>query len=375
LGRAPNYDVIVVGGGPAGSLVAAGLAACGLATLIVERTSYEEFRWGEFLSPHGKAAIDKSGVLEPGWEKAHAEAWEFASSWGSANALSRNYLSHPYGHALVLDRVQFDRSLAAGAQRRGATIVTGAHVTRATQSADCWRLAIGQNYKAVQLNCSFLVVCAGRTGPRLRCLQTRRHRIDKLVCFGLRLANYRGDVRPLIESYENGWTYSAGLPSGELMINLCTEQDEQACRRISKSLAWLIEEMSACSLTRARIVSCDLTDKREVKPFVADASSAYTRPVCGPGWCLAGDHAQSMDPLSSSGIAQATEHADSIVQAIGNTRALFGADLQAYRQHVEAEYRSYLTTRAQVYGLERRWPTPFWRQRSAPGAGLDPSQD
>src|SRR6266481_5991105 len=100
------------------------------------------------------------------------------------------------------------------------------------------------------------------------------------------------------------------------MINLFTEADRNLGRHIDKSLDFLLAEIAECPTACSRVMRSDPRTGEETETFVADASSAYTRPAADSGWCLAGDYAQSMDPLSSSGIAQALQHADLLSRAI-----------------------------------------------------------
>jgi flavin-dependent dehydrogenase len=366
-----HYDVTIVGAGPAGSLAATWLTAGGIETLLVESTQFLGSRVGEFLPPRTRRVIDESGVLAPGWERDHAEAWEFVSAWGSGTTSLRNYLCDPHGHALVLNRVAFDLSLALAAEREGAMLLTNARVLRAKRKGDRWHLIIDKNGSATRVTSSYLMLCNGRHGGRLPSLQMRQRHIDKLVCFGMRLSNQRGDRRPLIEPYAQGWAYSVALPTGELMVNLCTDADRGSCQRLSPSLAWLFDELASCPLTRARLLEAEPIGTAGVEVFVVNASSTYTRPAVGPGWCLAGDCAQSMDPLSSSGITEAVTHAHLITCEIAAAPSIDAVDLTGYRSHLDASYKAYLVARTEIYGQERRWPTPFWSRRGDVRYGLD----
>lgn len=363
---------MVVGAGPAGSVLAARLSAAGLKTLVVEKTRFDLDRVGEFLSPKARVAVDRLGLLPSAWKSQYVEISEFISCWGSPRSNFRNYIYDPYGHGLVLDRTHFNRSLAATAQRMGAKLLTAAALVSATRSFDGWTIAIRQMGAIRQFNCSFLVLAGGRQGVRLRSLQTNREHIDKLVCFVLRIKNFAGDGIPAIESYAHGWAYSVKLPCGDLMINLCTESASRP-KRLSKSLRFLFEEVGACPIARSRLLGTDPKRADDVEAFVTDASSARTRPVAGPGWCLAGDCAQSMDPLSSSGIVHAIQHAELAAKEIIQSAALKDLELSAYSSELDKIHSGYLSERGQVYGAEQRWDTPFWQRRSARGAQPTPA--
>jgi hypothetical protein len=237
-------------------------------------------------------------------------------------------------------------------------------LTSATRSGSVWKLTLEQGGSFIETTCSFLVLSGGRSGSILPCLGARRRRIDKLICLGMWIDGYDGDQRPAVEAYQNGWVYSVGLPSGRLMINLFTESDRRHGRHIDNSVEFLLREISNCPIVQSRTLASHPRNKEDVVLFVADASSAYVRPVAGPGWRLAGDQAQSMDPLSSHGIMQALEHAQMVSQTFAETQTPRQLDIDEYGSSLDKSYRNYLASRQQIYGLEQRWRTPFWLRRS-----------
>ena len=59
-----NYDVIVMGGGPAGAVTAALVARAGHRTLLLERSAEPAFKVGESLMPATYWAFERLGVLD-----------------------------------------------------------------------------------------------------------------------------------------------------------------------------------------------------------------------------------------------------------------------------------------------------------------------
>ncbi|HYW64299.1 MAG TPA: hypothetical protein VE865_13980 [Bradyrhizobium sp.] len=369
------YDVLVAGAGVAGCLVAGRLSASGRRVLLLHEQRPQRPRLGEFLSARARIAIDRLRVMAPGWEAAYAEAGEFVSCWGSSDPVVRNFLFDPFGQSLILDRGHFDQALLTAARQNGCELVDTIPPLGVTRSDGGWNVAFNDSGRTRAVTSPFLILCGGRTARRIAALHTKRHRVDKLVCFGMRVSNYQGDRRPAVETYDNGWAYSVGLPGGELMINLFTESNPQSNRRISGSPDFLLREIASCPITRSRALLSNPGDRADVETFVADASSAQCRPVTGPGWCLAGDQAQSMDPLSSSGILQAARHAQSITDSILDAASIESIDLTRYVADLDMSYDSFLSTRHDVYGIERRWSSPFWSRRSRAGSTGEPTHD
>ncbi len=58
------YDVVVIGGGPAGSTAAALVAEAGMSTLLVEREEFPRFHVGESLMPECYWPLQRLGLIE-----------------------------------------------------------------------------------------------------------------------------------------------------------------------------------------------------------------------------------------------------------------------------------------------------------------------
>ncbi len=126
-------DVLVVGGGPAGSTAAALLAERGERVVLVEKEKHPRFHIGESLLPLNLPLIDKLGVGEAvrrigivkyGAEFVSAKHKKKSVKFEFANAWDKNF---PY--AYQVRRSEFDHILLKNAASKGASVIEECRVT------------------------------------------------------------------------------------------------------------------------------------------------------------------------------------------------------------------------------------------------------
>ena len=127
------FDVIVVGGGPAGSTIAALLARQGRSVLLLEKASHPRFHIGESLLPANVPLFRELGVYDqiaaigmPKWgvefsspDHAHASLLEFADAWDKSMPM-----------AWQVRRSEFDQILFRHAGACGAHTIENCRVNR-----------------------------------------------------------------------------------------------------------------------------------------------------------------------------------------------------------------------------------------------------
>lgn len=350
-----TYDVLIVGGGPAGAAAAISLAKRGSSVLLLERSDYRQVRVGETLPPRARLPLEQLGVWEHFVKAEHLPSPGTRAAWGTSEIQTNDFIYNPYGSGWHLDRARFDAMLAQHAAQVGAQVRRGERITHCGRNGGLWRI----ESDARVWHSRFLVDATGRTALVARQLGMRRLAYDRLVGIVGIFGPAAGDDRTLVEAAQDGWWYSATVPGGRRVLAYMTDADLVPSPR-SRLNAWWEQKLQATIHTRAACLEWVL----ESPLRTLAANTCRLARAAGGGWLAVGDAAYAVDPLSSRGIFNALEmgeHAGAAIDQclLGNPRGL-----REYIARVERQFTDYLESRAEYYALEGRWmETPFWRRR------------
>ena len=348
------FDVLVAGGGPAGSTVALDLSRRGCRVAIIERSAYENFRVGETVPPEIRRLLAGLGVWEQFLASERLESYGIRSAWETPAARHHDFLYNPYGCGWHGDRAGFDAMLAKAAERAGAVLMVSARITALQQDANSgWMVEAAQQGKRRMLRGRWLVDATGRKAFLARKLGCRAKVVDRMIGAMAVLSCSENAQWTLIEAVENGWWYSAPLPGARTVFAYMTDSDLWEASRWRELLkeAPLTSERAAAGGTWSPV-------------RVVSAASMLRRPVTGPNWIVAGDAAFAVDPLCGQGIYKTIE--TGLRSAAAVARAFEGdtSGLAEYESWVVEGFRSYLAVRHQFYGSVQRWPgSRFWQRR------------
>lgn len=366
-----SFDVLVLGGGPAGSTVALVLARAGLSVLALDReapTATCAIPVGEGLPPAVHPLLARLGLdLE---RDGHLPSYGNASAWGAADLQETHFLWNPYGHGWHLDRRRFDALLRRSAAAAGADVVSGVRVRECIREGGRWQLRADGPGGTLVVSAASLVDATGRASWLAGRQGARRLHHDRLVgCAGLLAPSGSvedPDSQTLVEAAPEGWWYTAALPGGERIAVYMTDAGMPSLAQARDTAGWLAllgetRHVSARTLRQGFRLRCG--------PRLLAAGSSRLESAAGRGWIAVGDAAAAFDPLSSQGLLSALQGgcdaADSLVRHhTGDDTAL-----ESYAAGIDLLFRNYLDRRNQVYAQERRWPdSPFWRRRQAAAA-------
>jgi flavin-dependent dehydrogenase len=355
-----TFDVGVIGGGPAGTAAAILLARAGLSVLLLEASDHRGPGIGQTLSPLIGRQLTRLGVRPRFVRQGFTPAPGIVSVWGSAEPLANDFLFGVHGSGWQVDRAAFDRMLATGAAKAGATVLLGARLLKARKrNREGWLFEWACQDERSACDCRFLIDATGRSGASPLSSLSPRVVLDRLIG-----VVWTGDQRgewpyTLIESVDDGWFYSANLRGTRATVAFMTDSDLYRCGHGERSDRWR-RQLNKTTYVRERLPrNADLSQLR----IVSAASTVRVNPV-GKGWCAVGDAAMSYDPLSGLGVHQALESAFQAASA-ASQYLQDHKPLGAYRRWVAKMADRHLAARQHYYATERRWPgSRFWQRRA-----------
>jgi flavin-dependent dehydrogenase len=355
-------DVLVVGGGPAGSALSLRLARAGCSVILLERTAYAEFRVGESLPPSAVPILTRLGIWESFLRTQPAPVYGVQSAWGAEELESSSFLANPFMHGWHLDRGRFDAMLSSAAKESGAQVFRQTSVrTIERLPQGLWLITATSPQGERSYLARFLVDATGRSAHLSTQIGVGRRRVDRLVGVSKFFDEKPcGDPRPsLIEAHPLGWWYSARLPGGAIIAIFFTDSDLCARYHLTQTDFWsrILQESR---YTRDRLSECVSPNSMKTFP----AASHCLHQAAGDSWVAIGDAVIGRDPLSSSGIEFALASAERAFSALSGMAKGDGESADAYNAEVRADFSAYIDHYQAYYVMERRWPnSSFWRRR------------
>ncbi len=397
-----DFDVLVVGAGPAGSATALRLAQAGCSVLLLERSRFGGPRIGESLPRSVQPLLHELGLWEAFLALRPWPSRGLRSVWGRDNPLSHAHANPALDGGWHVDRLAFDRMLAHQAASAGAVLLTGTVVAGCEPRAEAgWRVHLakaGAGHGAVPdesvpgpAGARLLVDATGRSASLARSLGAQRMLLDNLVCVATHWMDDAGgpprarDGAPSphyvqIETCAEGWWYSAPLPASRSTLAGMLFTDADVCGRLKLTQAphWL-QALGQAPFTQGRLREAARALRWGPHAFSA-VSQRLRRELPCAAWFAAGDAALAVDPISGSGVVRALRAGQAACEtALQWLQAGGDADraeaLRAYEAACDRECTRYLVERAACYALEDRWAqAPFWQRRGTAWAAAGSGQ-
>ena len=360
---AKAFDVFIVGGGPAGAATAISLQAVApdLTVCIADMGRDGLFRVGESVPPLIKPFLEHLGVWQAFLRDRHCQSFRTVSAWGSPELISNEFFLSAHNTGWRLDRNRFDAMLLGKAKQQGTTILN-AKTSSVYHDSGQWRIDCGESgiYTA---RC--VVDATGRSALVSRLAGIKPVNYDQLVAstvfFEDRASpNVTGADAALIESFQQGWWYTAATPGNRRVVALMTDADIAHHLRANRLETWL-----ACLAKTTHIKTVLCNSQPLGPPKLWPASSRLLQGIGPQSLIAVGDAYSRFDPLSSQGIIKALRSA--IFGSYALADWMLRSDSSGFSRYealMQREFASYRNTLRNFYREEMRWPdSPFWQRR------------
>jgi flavin-dependent dehydrogenase len=336
-------DVIVIGGGPAGTTAATLLVRQGLSVTLLERERFPRFQIGESLLPYNNDLFARLGVTD---EVATSESTfpkygaYFVTGDGQVGYSFRfdKRLRDPYRRSFQVKRAQFDELLLKNAEKHGVDVRQETPVTSVDLS-DPQRVVVNGD-----LDARFVVDASGH-GSVVGARVGGREDVASLKKVAI-FAHYRNVPRAegrdagntVIAVLRNAWFWLIPVTADVMSVGLVVDRDH----------------VRSCGLDPQQLLERTLAASPYVAEKMKDAervTQIYTRKdfsfrmnnMAGPNYALIGDAAGFLDPIFSTGVFMAMKSAD-LVSAGILERLQRGSmkELRRYERRMQDGFDRYL---------------------------------
>jgi 1H-pyrrole-2-carbonyl-[peptidyl-carrier protein] chlorinase len=325
----PEFDVAIIGGGPAGATIGSLLAMNGHRAVIFEKDIHPRDHVGESLTPSTNPIFAKIGFLEKMEDAGFVH--KPGACWTAPRSPIGKFVSIRLGefpppeatqfYTYNVERDVFDTMLLRHAHEKGVKVVQGSKVLNVMFEQD---RAVGVRVEVTDgweqdVTSRFVVDASGR-----RCfLPTQLKMRQKDTLFNqFCIYSWFKNVEPNPPGYEGMlflhfldlercWAWSIPLRNGYTSVGVVT--DKQDFQKSGRSHEQFFDSLLALN----RSLQWSMRNAERIRPWWIEADYSYqVDRLSGPGWLLVGDALRFVDPVFSTGVDVAMYSANFGFEAI-----------------------------------------------------------
>ncbi|EJQ38291.1 hypothetical protein IEE_05063 [Bacillus cereus BAG5X1-1] len=347
------YDVIVIGGGPAGSTVATLLARQNHKVLLLEKEKFPRYHIGESMVTGVIPILKELGIFEQidsyGFQKKYGttflwgdqkEAWSV--KFGEVSKLAGEEVPE---YAYQVQRAEFDEILLRHSEKNGAKVLEEHFVKEFIfEEERCvgikYQDPSGENFEA---RARYTVDASGQSTMLGRKMDVINYD-DELKNIAVwsyftKCDRYEGDLEGniLVENTSDGWIWYIPFSNGMTSIGWVSPNET-----FKQESNISLEKRYAEVLENSKEIKNMMKDAKQVDKFYTAKDWSYiNNSFYGPGCVMVGDAAGFVDPLFSTGVFLAMNGASSVAKCLH--QALVKPEQEEeFFSNYESEYKQVL---------------------------------
>jgi FADH2 O2-dependent halogenase len=379
-----DFDIGIIGGGPAGSTVASYLAGAGLRVLVMEGEVFPRPHIGESLVPATTPVLEQIGALEKvdkaGFPRKYGAAWTSAAP-KSIPKLGFTGMSHDFNFSHIgfrersqmgvnqpytyhVDRGKLDQLLLDHSASLGAEVWQGVRVQQVELADHETRVRVRSEGSSSSVRVGMVVDASGRQtflGRQLKLKQPDPvfnqyavhawfKGLDKASI--AKMGGMEGQEDYIFIHHlpiADSWIWQIPITDEVTSVGIVTQKQRlRAAAGDHDAFFW------ECVGMRPELREA-LSSAERVRPFKTEGDYSYgMKEIVGDGWALVGDAARFVDPIFSSGVSIAMNGARLLsadIIAAAGTGDFSKASFAAYESTLRRGVRNWYTFISMYYRL------------------------
>lgn len=303
-----DYDVVIIGAGPAGSIAAAKLLKEGKSVLVLEKLTFPRFVIGESLLPHIMdylKDLDLLSVIEKQEFQIKDGVCFHHNESNCPFTFDTQFTENAWKYTWQVKRADFDNALIQEVEKRGAKVIFKANVNAVSNSKDKQTISYSlEDGSEHQVSASFVIDASGygRVLPRLKNLEIPVDTPPRGAVFThIRDTNRTEDAgrNIFVHVFRNNtaWFWSIPFSDGTTSVGIVSDTAyiEECAKNGGAEFLALISEFPGLE---GRFKNPDIIfEPRTVLNYAVSVNRLHD-----DGYVLAGNATEFLDPTFSSGV-------------------------------------------------------------------------